>query len=248
MAQTQCLREGQELHVLDRARVEHRRQLGKRRLDHLYALVLLGEAAALPAPVEGAWREIEGDPLGRDAGRGPKPAHPLQHVQFRAGLLVGFAPGGGLRRLAPVDQARRETSNSIVWIPHIVPKDDIITIYTHAAVFVCPSVYEPFGIINLEAMACETAVVASAVGGIPEVVVDGETGLLVPFEPAGGDSFEPADSGRFERDLATAVQTLLDDPDRSAAMGRIGRQRAVDHFSWASIADQTVTLYRSLIR
>jgi glycogen synthase len=148
---------------------------------------------------------------------------------------------------AAVDAVRADHPN-IVWIDAMVDKPTVRQLYSHAAVFCCPSVYEPFGIINLEAMACETAVVASAVGGIPEVVVDGETGLLVPFEPAGGESFEPRDPDRFERDLASAVHSLLDDPDRSAEMGRRGRQRAVDHFSWASIADQTVTLYRSLIR
>jgi glycosyltransferase involved in cell wall biosynthesis len=106
-------------------------------------------------------------------------------------------------------------------------------------------VYEPFGIINLEAMACETAVVASAVGGIPEVVVPGETGLLVPFE-AGDDAMRPRDAERFERDLATAVGELLADPERRAEMGRAGRRRAVATFGWDRIAGQTVDLYRSL--
>jgi alpha-maltose-1-phosphate synthase len=109
-----------------------------------------------------------------------------------------------------------------------------------------PSVYEPFGIINLEAMACETPVVASAVGGIPEVVVPGETGLLVPFEPAASGSFEPTDPDRFARDLAAAINELIADPDRREAMGRAGRQRAVAHFGWPAIARQTVDLYRSI--
>jgi starch synthase len=121
-------------------------------------------------------------------------------------------------------------------------------LYSHAAVFCCPSVYEPFGIINLEAMACETAVVASAVGGIPEVVVDGETGLLVPFGAAGGGSFEPGDPERFERDLAGAINALMADPARRARMGRAGRRRAVERFGWDAIARQTVELYESLIR
>jgi glycogen synthase len=134
----------------------------------------------------------------------------------------------------------------IVWIAEMLDKPSVRQLYSHAAVFCCPSVYEPFGIINLEAMACETAVVASAVGGIPEVVVDGETGLLVPFEPAGGESFEPSDAEGFERALAEAVMTLMRDPGRREAMAEAGRRRAVEHFSWASIAEQTVSLYGSL--
>ncbi len=134
----------------------------------------------------------------------------------------------------------------IHWIREMVDKPTVRQLYANAAVFCCPSVYEPFGIINLEAMACGTAVVASAVGGIPEVVVDGETGRLVPFEGAGGGSFEPRDADAFERGLAGGINALMADPDRRAAMGAAGRQRAVDHFSWASIAEQTVALYRSL--
>jgi starch synthase len=148
---------------------------------------------------------------------------------------------------AAVADARAARPN-VHWIAEMVDKPTVRQLYSGAAVFACPSVYEPFGIINLEAMACETAVVASAVGGIPEVVVDGETGLLVPFEPAGGDSFEPRDAERFERDLAAAVNLLMADRERRQAMGRAGRQRAITHFSWASIAEQTVELYRSVIR
>ncbi len=141
----------------------------------------------------------------------------------------------------------RAGREGIVWIAEMVDKPTVRQLYGHAAVFCCPSVYEPFGIINLEAMACETAVVASAVGGIPEVVVPGETGLLVPFEPAGAGSFEPRDPERFERDLAVAVDALMADPARREAMGIAGRARAVEHFSWAAIARQTVDLYASLI-
>jgi len=129
----------------------------------------------------------------------------------------------------------------------MVPRDDVITLYSHAAVFACPSVYEPFGIINLEAMACETAVVASAVGGIPGVVDDGETGLLVAFEAAGGGSFEPRDPGGFARDLADAVNALMADPERRTAMGRRGRVRVEQHFSWRAIAGQTLDFYKRLV-
>ena len=136
---------------------------------------------------------------------------------------------------------------NVHWIAEMVDKPTVRQLYSHAAVFCCPSVYEPFGIINLEAMACETAVVASAVGGIPEVVVDGETGLLVPFEPTGGGSFEPRDADRLERDFAARINELMADEPRRVAMGVAGRQRAVDHFGWASIARQTVDLYESLV-
>jgi glycosyltransferase involved in cell wall biosynthesis len=128
----------------------------------------------------------------------------------------------------------------------MVSREAVRQLYSHAALFCCPSVYEPFGIINLEAMACETAVVASAVGGIPEVVVDGETGLLVPLELAG--PMQPADPDGFERDLAAAINELMVDPGRREAMGRAGRRRAIEKFSWASIAAQTVDLYRTLLR
>lgn len=142
----------------------------------------------------------------------------------------------------------RAQRGDVIWIDRMVSKREVVQLLTHASVFVCPSIYEPMGIVNLEAMGCETAVVASAVGGIPEVVVDGETGLLVGFEPGDDDWGSPADPDRFARDLAAAMDTLLADPDRTSAMGRAGRRRAVDSFSWAAIAERTVTLYRELLR
>ncbi|CAN5884738.1 glycogen synthase [soil metagenome] len=145
-----------------------------------------------------------------------------------------------------VDDVRREAVAPIIWIPEMLPKEDVIALYSHAAVFVCPSVYEPFGIINLEAMACETPVVASAVGGIPEIVVPGETGVLVPFEAAPG-SAEPRDATAFTRDIANAINELMRDPDQRAAMGAASRKRVLELFSWSSIARQTHDFYREVI-
>ena len=148
---------------------------------------------------------------------------------------------------ALVADAKRNAEIPLVWIPEMVSKEDVIALYTHAAIFVCPSVYEPFGIINLEAMACETPVVATAVGGIPEIVVPGETGLLVPLEAEGGDSPEPRDADAFSRALAASVNALMATPDRRAAMGKAARTRVLEHFSWTLIAEQTLEFYRELI-
>jgi glycogen synthase len=134
----------------------------------------------------------------------------------------------------------------VIWIEEMVSRETAIQLYSHAALFCCPSIYEPFGIINLEAMACETPVVASAVGGIPEVVADGETGILVPVEQMGESPFEPVDPARFSRDLASAINGLMADPLRRAEMGRAGRKRAIERFAWSAIARETVELYRTL--
>ena len=135
----------------------------------------------------------------------------------------------------------------VIWIQEMLPRPDVIQFYSHAAVFCCPSVYEPFGIINLEAMACETAVVASAVGGIKEVVVPGETGLLVDLQLKEG-TFDPVDPEKFARDLAEAVNTVALNPQLRTTFGRNGRRRVEEHFSWAAIAEQTLQLYRSLVQ
>jgi alpha-maltose-1-phosphate synthase len=156
-------------------------------------------------------------------------------------------PEIGAEMAALVEEAKREAPGRVVWIAEMLPKDQVISLYTHADVFVCPSVYEPFGIINLEAMACETPVVASAVGGIPEIVVPGETGLLVHFEATGDGSAEPRDPERFSRDLATAVNQLMHAPERRQAMGRAARERVVAQFSWQAIAAQTLDFYRTLL-
>jgi alpha-maltose-1-phosphate synthase len=146
-----------------------------------------------------------------------------------------------------VEEAQRTGKQRVVWLRQVLPRKDVITLYTHATAFVCPSVYEPFGIINLEAMACETAVVASAVGGIREVVVDGETGTLVPIRDPGAD-FEPADPEEFAFDLAQAVNRVLADPDLASRMGQAGRKRVEEIYSWKAIAERTVTFYQSLLQ
>jgi glycogen synthase len=145
-----------------------------------------------------------------------------------------------------LDELRAQTDNRVVRIREMVPVDQLRVLYSHAAVFVCPSVYEPFGIINLEAMACGTPVVASAVGGIPEVVTHDETGLLVPFAPRGAGDPEPQDPGQFAQDLAAAIEHLLRSPQKRAAMAAAARQRVEKHFSWGSIARQTLALYGQL--
>jgi glycogen synthase len=137
---------------------------------------------------------------------------------------------------------------NVVWIGEMVSREEVRQLYSHAAVFCCPSVYEPFGIINLEAAACETPVVASAVGGIPEVVVDGETGLLVPVDLSPDDPMLPLDPDRFELNLAGAINALMADATTREVMGRAARRRAVEHFSWSAIARQTVALYETLVR
>lgn len=147
---------------------------------------------------------------------------------------------------AAVAEASKERDN-IIWVQEMLDKPSVIQMYTHAEVFCCPSIYEPFGIINLEAMACKTAVVASAVGGIKEVVVDGETGFLVPVEQQDVAPFEAVDPDKFARDLAAAINTVLDDDALRASMAEKGQARARDVFSWASIAQQTKALYESLV-
>jgi starch synthase len=149
-------------------------------------------------------------------------------------------PELGAEVRAKVEALQRDRGN-VIWIEEMLPHRDVIQLLSHAAVFVCPSVYEPLGIVNLEAMACETAVVASAVGGIPEVVVEGETGYLVPFD--GG----PNDPDQFAADIAERVNTVLRDEDLARRFGEAGRRRAVSEFSWDEIAEQTAALYRALV-
>ena len=144
-----------------------------------------------------------------------------------------------------VEEARKYNPR-VIWIEKMMPKREVIQLYSHARVFCCPSVYEPFGIINLEAMACDAPVVASSTGGIKEVVVDGVTGYLVPFEADAVTGF-PKGPERFARDLATKISELLKDPAKCKQFGEAGRKRVEEIFSWSSIADQTIALYQSLI-
>jgi starch synthase len=149
-----------------------------------------------------------------------------------------------MKRAIEHAQARR---SDIIWIEEMVNKATVYELYSHAAVFCCPSIYEPFGIINLEAMACETAVVASAVGGIKEVVVDGETGFLVPLQQMTESPFEPTDPEQFARDFAERVNQLMADEPLREKFGRAGRKRAEEMFSWSAIAQQTKKLYEQLL-
>jgi starch synthase len=151
---------------------------------------------------------------------------------------IGAEVAAGVARL----QALRD---GIIWIDVMLPKADVIQLLSHATVFVCPSIYEPLGIVNLEAMACGAAVVASATGGIVEVVSDGETGFLVPLEQA-PDSIDPIDPEAFAAAFAERVNQLIAAPTLAAEMGRAGRRRAIEHFGWPAIGDETVSLYRQV--
>src|SRR5881398_1527298 len=143
-------------------------------------------------------------------------------------------------------EAAKAQRPGVVWINEMVDQTATRELYSHAAVFVCPSIYEPFGIINLEAMACETAVVASAVGGIKEVVVDRETGFLVPLEQMNESPFEPLNPEKFSRDLAEKINQLMNDRRLREKFGKAGRKRVEEKFSWSTIAQKTKALYETL--
>ncbi|MEN3123180.1 glycogen synthase [Janibacter sp. LM] len=141
----------------------------------------------------------------------------------------------------------RASRDGVVWIREMLPRAEVIALLTAGTVFACPSVYEPLGIVNLEAMACGLPVVATATGGIPEVVVDGGTGWLVPIEQVQDGTGAPVDADRFESDLVAALTDALSDPARAAERGRAGRQRAVEHFSWGSIGERTLEVYSAVL-
>lgn len=151
------------------------------------------------------------------------------------------------REMAEGVEAVSANRPGVIWIREMLPREDVIQFYSHAAVFCCPSVYEPFGIINLEAMACGTAVVASAVGGIPEVVMPEETGVLVDLELKPG-TFEPVGAAKFSGDLAVGINRVALDASLRQKFELAGRRRVEDHFSWTAIAHRTLDLYRSLVR
>lgn len=142
----------------------------------------------------------------------------------------------------------KATREGVVWIPEMLPRGEVVALLSAATVFACPSIYEPLGIVNLEAMACELPVVATATGGIPEVVVDGETGWLVPIDQKQDGSGIPLDADRFVADLAAALTDAVSDPARADAMGLAGRKRAVDSFSWATIGERTNQVYLEVLR
>lgn len=151
--------------------------------------------------------------------------------------------------MAEVEQLVRRlqsTRDGVVWIDEFLQRDELCAILTSATTFVCPSIYEPLGIVNLEAMACGASVVGTATGGIPEVVVDGVTGRLVPIEQAQDGTGTPVDPERFVADLAAALIEVVADPERARAYGRAGRERAATQFSWSAIADATEALYREV--
>lgn len=142
--------------------------------------------------------------------------------------------------------AVKQTRDNVFWIEEMLPKEEIIQLYSHATVFCCPSIYEPFGIINIEAMACKTAVVASAVGGIKEVVIPNETGILIPVAQQNTAPFEPVHPEKFAKDLAEGINTIVNDDTLRAKMEAAGRKRVEDFFDWKAIAQQTKNLYKSI--
>ncbi|MEM7549548.1 MAG: glycogen synthase [Bacteroidota bacterium] len=152
------------------------------------------------------------------------------------------------REMKDAVETIQKNRQNVIWIPEMLSKPDVIQFYSNAAVFCCPSIYEPFGIINIEAMACNTAVVASSVGGIKEVVVEGETGLLVPLEQEKTAPFEASDPVKFSKDLADGINKLMADEPLRKKMGANGRKRVEEHFDWKAIAKQTEELYKNILK
>jgi alpha-maltose-1-phosphate synthase len=172
------------------------------------------------------------------------------HLERGVGLvlLAGEPDTPAIRKEVEAKVAElKKTRGGVVWVQAMLPRPELIQVLSHAAAFVCPSIYEPFGIVNLEAMACGVPVVASATGGIPEIVEEGRTGFLVPFTPDGTALGAPADPEGFAKALAEKLGTVIDSPDLRRRMGEAGRARVEATFSWTSIAEKTVALYRRLL-
>lgn len=176
--------------------------------------------------------------------------HAARHLPPEVGLVL-CAGGPDTPEIARevrslVDELRQRRPN-VFWIEEMLPRPKVIQLLSHARVFVCPSVYEPFGIVNVEAMACSVPVVASAVGGIVDIVVEGQTGFLVPFDAAAGASAGPRDPEAFARDLARAIERVALDAELSESLGAAARKRVLEFFDWRKIAEKTSDLYRSLV-
>jgi alpha-maltose-1-phosphate synthase len=176
-------------------------------------------------------------------------ALPYLHEGLQVVLCAGMPDTEEIARemRTSVAETRQRSPNPIVWVSDMVAEPDLVALYSHASLFVCPSVYEPFGIINLEAMACGTPVIGAAVGGIPDVVRHGETGLLVPFTAVDEHNPEPRDPQRYSRDLADAINQLIAAPEKRKQMGEASRRRVEALFSWTGIARQTLDFYEKLI-
>ena len=162
-------------------------------------------------------------------------------------LCAGAPDTPGLAAEVRDSVARLKQTRTVSWIEQMLPRPDVVQLLSHASVFVCPSIYEPFGLVNLEAMACQLPVVASRTGGIPEIVVEGETGYLIAFDRGEDELGSPRDAPLFARGLADAVNRLLHDRALAIRFGEAGRKRVLEHFTWKAIARATADLYEEVL-